>query len=72
MSRAIFGSTIEPRARRDSDKGIPTERWRRKVTGLKGHRAPRQRDRRNPVRPPDFLRLATTDAIAPDGGARRS
>src|SRR5262249_22149211 len=32
----IIRLTIEPRARSDSDKGKPTERWRRKVTGLQG------------------------------------
>ena len=51
--------------KRDSDKGKPTERWRRKVTGLKGPRAPGRRDRRNRVRPSDFLRLPFDESDRP-------
>ena len=51
-------------SRRDSDKGKATERWRRKVTGLTGARAPRQRDRRNPVRQRRAASVPSGDEIA--------
>src|SRR5688572_24942053 len=35
-ARQLFSGTLSPIVRSDSDKGKTTERWRRKVTGLKG------------------------------------